>query len=225
MRELPDRPDLDQLRHQARERQRSAGTTLTLAQLTIAREHGFSSWARLKAEVVRRRSSPDIRPVGSMSELTAVFDWIGERSTPRYAHDDRRFRELADRFPEDAPLMLALRERGQIVGALLACRRGDAVTPRAIGLALPHPVGEVAHSAGGGRMEEESLTRLLQALESAARRLGADQIYEGGVVEPRPLYERLGYRGRNPMIKHLLPLPGRARDRRLQAATLERRSP
>lgn len=68
---LPERPNLDQLRHQARELQRaaaagearalrrlgavSAEATLSGAQLAVARELGFPSWARLKQEVERRR--------------------------------------------------------------------------------------------------------------------------------------------------------------------------
>src|SRR5688500_8657262 len=67
---LPDRPNLDQLRHQARDLLRAAGRgapdavqrleaaargiTLAAAQLVIAREHGFASLERLKAEVERR---------------------------------------------------------------------------------------------------------------------------------------------------------------------------
>jgi hypothetical protein len=70
---LPDRPDLDQLRRQARELLRAAvagephaagqlravspRVTLSAAQLALAREYGFQSWATLKAEVARRRSS------------------------------------------------------------------------------------------------------------------------------------------------------------------------
>jgi hypothetical protein len=73
MSQLPARPDLDQLRRQARElhraalngddralgrlRQASATITLSAAQLAIAREHGFASWPRLKAEVERRRAA------------------------------------------------------------------------------------------------------------------------------------------------------------------------
>jgi hypothetical protein len=73
MPELPDRPDLEQLRRQARELQRRAAAgdadaahqvrsvansvTLSAAQLAIAREHGFASWPRLKAEVERRRAA------------------------------------------------------------------------------------------------------------------------------------------------------------------------
>jgi hypothetical protein len=69
---LPDRPNLDQLRRQARELLRAAvdgephavgrlravspRVTLSAAQLALAREYGFPSWAALKAEVARRRS-------------------------------------------------------------------------------------------------------------------------------------------------------------------------
>jgi uncharacterized protein len=70
MRELPARPDLDQLRHQAKDllhaakggdgaaldriRAVSDGLTLASAQLALAREYGFSSWPNLKTEVGRR---------------------------------------------------------------------------------------------------------------------------------------------------------------------------
>jgi len=71
MSELPGRPDLDQLRRQARELLRAAAdgepraiarlravsgrVTLSAAQLAIAREHGCPSWPALGAEVRRRR--------------------------------------------------------------------------------------------------------------------------------------------------------------------------
>ncbi len=71
MPELPDRPDLDQLRRQARELLRAAAdgeslavtrlravserVTLSAAQLAVAREHGCPSWPALKSEVERRR--------------------------------------------------------------------------------------------------------------------------------------------------------------------------
>lgn len=70
---LPGRPDLDQLRHQARELLRAAVAndeeaqrriravsdkqTLSAAQLAIAREHGFASWPKLRAEVLRRQGA------------------------------------------------------------------------------------------------------------------------------------------------------------------------
>jgi len=72
---LPERPDLDQLRRQARELLRAAAdgepravdrlravsphVALSAAQLALAREHGFQSWAALKTEVARRRSSAE----------------------------------------------------------------------------------------------------------------------------------------------------------------------
>ena len=70
MRDLPARPDLDQLRHQARDLLRAARAgdptalrrihaasdrlTLAAAQRVVARDHGFPSWARLKAELDAR---------------------------------------------------------------------------------------------------------------------------------------------------------------------------
>ena len=72
MSELPDRPDLDQLRRQARELLRAAAggepqaltrlravsdrVTLSAAQLAVARGYGFRSWPALRSEVERRRS-------------------------------------------------------------------------------------------------------------------------------------------------------------------------
>ena len=84
MPELPPRPDLDQLRHQAKDllraaeqgdarassRIRSASGELILAgaQLAVAREYGFSSWARLKIEVDRREilNSRDVNRLGAL---------------------------------------------------------------------------------------------------------------------------------------------------------------
>ena len=73
MPELPDRPNLDQLRRQARELLRAAThnepaavarlgvvsgrITLSAAQLALAREYGYRNWPTLKAEVERRRLS------------------------------------------------------------------------------------------------------------------------------------------------------------------------
>lgn len=67
---LPARPDLDQLRHQAKDLLRAAKggdpaamsrlrsvageLNLTSAQLAVARDYGFTSWSRLKTEIERR---------------------------------------------------------------------------------------------------------------------------------------------------------------------------
>lgn len=70
MHDLPARPDLGQLRHQARDLLRAARAgdpaaadriravsgrvTLAAAQLAVARDYGFASWPQLKAEVEAR---------------------------------------------------------------------------------------------------------------------------------------------------------------------------
>ena len=72
MPDLPPRPDLGQLRRQAKDLLRAAqrGDTsavvglhavssyliLDSAQLAVARKYGFASWARLKTEVDRRET-------------------------------------------------------------------------------------------------------------------------------------------------------------------------
>jgi hypothetical protein len=96
MSELPDRPDLDQLRRRARELLRAATdgepravgrihavserVTLAAAQLAIAREHGYRSWPALKAEVDRRRSSasPAARPLAAGSAALSTADVLGQ---------------------------------------------------------------------------------------------------------------------------------------------------
>lgn len=96
MPELPDRPDIDQLRRQARELLRAASdgepraltrlravserTTLSAAQLAIAREYRCPSWLALSAEVRRRRRL--LESAGSASRA-------GDRGNPLAATADR----------------------------------------------------------------------------------------------------------------------------------------
>jgi len=86
MPDLPPRPDLDQLRRQAKDLLRGAqrGDTdavgrlhaasdhliLDSALLAVAREYGFASWARLKTEVDRREIF-DTRDVARLNTLLA----------------------------------------------------------------------------------------------------------------------------------------------------------
>ena len=49
--QLPPRPNLDQLKHQAKELQRSAQIALHEAQTRVAREYGFPSWNALRDHV------------------------------------------------------------------------------------------------------------------------------------------------------------------------------
>lgn len=87
MAQLPPRPDLDQLRLQAKERLRSvragdpetiawidqagAGRTLSAAQLQLARDHGFASWPRLQLEVARR-TVLDLRQPEALSQFLST---------------------------------------------------------------------------------------------------------------------------------------------------------
>lgn len=89
MSELPGRPDLDQLRRQARELLRAATdgephavariravsqrVTLSAAQLAVAREYGFPSWPALRTGAEQRRR---------MSETLALPRREGYRSRP-----------------------------------------------------------------------------------------------------------------------------------------------
>src|SRR5262245_23079926 len=86
MRDLPARPDLDQLRHQAKDLLRAAKdgdagalttigavsdrVTLAAAQLAVAREYGFAGWPKLKREVERREILDD-RDLDRLSALLA----------------------------------------------------------------------------------------------------------------------------------------------------------
>ena len=98
MADLPARPDLDQLRHQARELLRAAQRgnrestariravsdriILSSAQLALAREYGFASWARLKLEVERR----DVLNSRDLSRLTALLAEHPELATSQLEH-------------------------------------------------------------------------------------------------------------------------------------------
>jgi ankyrin repeat protein len=91
MAELPARPSLDHLRHEARDLLRaaragdpaaagriaavSAAPTLAGAQLAVAREYGFASWARLKT-AVQARTTDLARQAEKFCEAS-IRDWTG----------------------------------------------------------------------------------------------------------------------------------------------------
>jgi hypothetical protein len=127
---LPARPDLDQLRRQTRElhraalagdadarrrlRQVSGNVGLSAAQLAIAREYGFASWPKLKAEVERRRAQ-------------AVTD-VGESEDP--AREDRGDEEPAAPAgpgPAAAPPLKSWKEMRDWAASLLLTRTGQDV--------------------------------------------------------------------------------------------------
>jgi ankyrin repeat protein len=98
MPDLPARPDLDQLRHQAKDLLHAAQRgnpaaaarinavsdrlILSTAQLALAREYGFASWARLKLEVERR----DILNSRDLSRLTRLLAEHPELATRPMEH-------------------------------------------------------------------------------------------------------------------------------------------
>lgn len=239
-RQLPGNPSLESLKNQARALQRRvraadpqaiatvrelhprfalasddpaelAGFPLTAAQLVIARQYGFASWAGLRqhAELV-------IRPVSSPRELARAFELAGARTAPALAQD-RRFLDLARRFRDDRPLLLVAELRGQVIGAAFAFRRdgpGDCdATLRNVTVLSPH------HGKGIER-------RLVEAIERAAASLGVVSIYLAGATgKEHDFYTALGYRGRHPGGLMGKPLPRPLRPRRPSAAPRPTASP
>jgi ankyrin repeat protein len=109
MTNLPARPDIGQLRRQAKDLLRAARSgdpaaeariaavagsmTLAAAQLAVAREYGFASWPRLKAEM-DARSSDLAEQVDAFLEAS-MRDWTGRAArmlaaTPQIAGYDFR---------------------------------------------------------------------------------------------------------------------------------------
>ena len=98
MADLPARPDLGQLHHQAKDHLRAAQRgdpdavarisavsgrlILSSAQLALAREYGFASWAKLKLEVERR----DILNSRDLSRLTRLLAERPELATAKMEH-------------------------------------------------------------------------------------------------------------------------------------------
>jgi len=79
---LPEKPSLEFLRKQAKERLRQLGAgKLADAQLAIAREYGFASWAKLKTYVQELGFTP------AQSLKAAVCD-----------SDPARFKSMSGRF-------------------------------------------------------------------------------------------------------------------------------
>jgi hypothetical protein len=102
MADLPARPDLNHLRREARDLLRaaqagdpvaagriaavSAAPTLASAQLALAREYGFASWARLKTEVEARTT--DLARQAEMFCEASIRDWTGRAARMLAAHPE-----------------------------------------------------------------------------------------------------------------------------------------
>jgi hypothetical protein len=113
---LPDRPDLDQLRRQARELLRAAvggdpaaiarirvvssRMTLAGAQQALAREYGCRNWAALRAEVERRRSPLERWSFGGAAAIETRSGMLLLEGLVVSADDALLFTTLT---PRDAP--------------------------------------------------------------------------------------------------------------------------
>ena len=153
MRELQARPDLGQLRRQARELLRAAQDgdgdaearlaavdappTLAGAQLALAREHGFGSWARMKQAVEARRGELRfvIRYARSLEELHRL--WVAVNLI--FGHDpppgEREHWHVFDDFDVKRTTMLVVEHQGRIVGGTIE-RHLIALEPWARGIGL-----------------------------------------------------------------------------------------
>jgi hypothetical protein len=79
MKTLPDNPNLDHLRRQAKDllaglRDSEPGASLAGAQASLAEQYGFRTWTDLKAEVDRRRGQAE---VADRALARAVAGWYG----------------------------------------------------------------------------------------------------------------------------------------------------
>jgi ankyrin repeat protein len=99
--QLPSRPDLEQLKRQAKELQQSAQVPLHEAQTRLAREYGFASWNKLRERV---------------EELTLEFD----------AAIDQFLEAATDGRPDRAERILALDPKTRTANFYTALVLGDA---------------------------------------------------------------------------------------------------
>ena len=217
MRELRPRPDLDQLRRQARELLRSAADardpaaldrfaalaapqTLAGAQLVLAREHGYASWTQLKAEVDRRSSEPlrfvlrSVRTPEELRELWGVIHSVLGLVPPL---PERPHWRVFEDFEANRPSMLVVEHDGRIIGGTIQLKL----------LAIP----PWARGIGLGR-------RLVQAVEGTLLARGKALTLHAD-PENKGFFLRLGYHERGASKRHLY--RGAPESERLVARRLE----
>ena len=232
MPDLPARSNLDQLRHQARDLLRAARAgdaaatkrieavsdrlSLAAAQLVVARDYGFSSWARLKAEVDAR--TMDLAQKVEVFLEASIRDWTGRAArllaaTPEIAGynfatavvlgDADRVREEIERDPA-----LATRPDPRSgwtpLHAVCGSRWHRLDPPRADGLLsvarlLLDAGADLEARIGGPRGERRGRTPLQCATASASTGAGNEPLLRlllerGAVPEDHDLY-MVGFAG------------------------------
>jgi Clp amino terminal domain, pathogenicity island component/ClpX C4-type zinc finger len=135
---LPERPNFDQLRHQARElfREASSGdptaidrigavsdrVTLSAVQLAIAREYGFASWSKLITEVEQRQSTESLTISVSIPREPETF--MSDRARRIIVLAQEESRQLNHGFVGTEHLLVGLASDARGVSAQLLAERG-----------------------------------------------------------------------------------------------------
>ena len=166
-RRLPERPDLEQLKHQAKEMQRERGCALHEAQLELARAYGFASWPKLKAYVegaTEKRLAAAVR-AGDAGQVGEML-----RARPELARTD-------------VPMLLAVLERhAEIVRLLLA--HGGGVRSGV------YPHREATNPLTIAR--ERGYDEIVALIEEAGRRRREQRGGEAVVTAEEALFQAIG---------------------------------
>lgn len=221
MPELPARPDLDQLRRQARELLRAAAggepaaltriralsraVSLSAAQLSVARDYGFPSWPALHAEVERRLAvQVDNEPADARWSFGAAAPVECAAGTlyPGVLIAD------ADSAVLDAQLLIPAGEPG--LPRVVPTRDADARAARA--QARRTARSDLAEAVGDGlALSDDQGTAYdvrVQSVSGAARRQGSERGLDLTLaVDPVPARDRswLELRGQDGSAARLLP--------------------
>lgn len=159
MKTLPDNPNLDHLRRQAKDlhaglRDTAPATSLADAQASLARQYGFRTWPDLVAEVERRRGAADVADEVLASAVAARYD-LGEVTAPMrsVARSDSIGRRWSLETGRGRWAVRTLDAWWPIVDVETEVALQDAAA--AAGVLLPAPVrsrsGAVVESIGGHR--------------------------------------------------------------------------
>ncbi len=173
---LPDRPDLAQLRRQAKELHRAARsgdtaaarrlcgvarvTTLAAAQLVVAREYGFSSWPSLRSAVEAARSTAMSPLMPDKARRAAVYGASDMLSSARERGWDPGVVPVGALFTSQTFITRHLASQPECYsesstlrpanGTVYLTTTGPPVAVACLGLGAPAPVALLEHLAALG---------------------------------------------------------------------------